>query len=209
MATSNGTSGEFKGKLGNLVSYHLKGKTVIRHIGKSNKKPSAAQLATRQKMALIVKFLSPALAFLNVGFELEVQGTDKNPHNAAVSYNAKNAIQGQYPDITLDYSKVLLSKGILEPAIMPAAAFTGTLLELSWQVAADMDWGIKNDRTMLFIYCPEQDKAVYVLSGSRRSTGKDEIELPLSYVGKELQVYIAFKAANGKSVSNSVWVGIT
>ncbi|ACU05046.1 DUF6266 family protein [Pedobacter heparinus] len=207
MATSNGISGEFKGKLGNLVSYQLKGKTVIRHIGKSNKKPSAAQLATRQKMATIIKFLQPAVPFVNVGFELEVQGTDKNPHNAAVSYNVKNALQGQYPDITLDYSKVLLSKGILEPAILPEATFTGTLLEITWQVAADMDWGIKNDRTMLFIYCPELDKAVYVLSGARRSTGKDEIELPLSFVGKALQVYIAFKAVNGKSVSDSRWVG--
>ncbi|MBB5439395.1 hypothetical protein HDC92_003088 [Pedobacter sp. AK017] len=208
MATSNGISGEFKGKLGNLVSYQLKGKTVIRHIGKSNKKPSAAQLATRQKMATIIKFLQPAVPFVNVGFELEVQGTDKNPHNAAVSYNVKNALQGQYPDITLDYSKVLLSKGTLEPAILPEATFTGTLLEITWQVASDMDWGIKNDRTMLFIYCPELDKAVYVLSGTRRSTGKDEIELPLSFVGKGLQVYIAFKAVNRKSVSDSRWVGV-
>lgn len=207
MATSNGAFGQFKGKLGNLVSYNLKGKTVIRHIGKSNKKPTAAQLAIRQKMATIVKFLRPALPFVNVGFELEVQGTDKNPHNAAVSYNAKNAMQGSYPDISLDYSKVLLSKGSLEPAIDPVATLTGTLLELTWQVSADMDWGIKNDRTLLFIYSPELDKAVYVLSGNRRGTGKDEIELPLNYVGKELQVYIAFKAGNGKSVSESRWVG--
>lgn len=61
---------------------------------------------------------------------------------------------------------------------------------------------------MLFIYCPELDKAVYVWSGARRSTGKDEIDLPLNYVGKELQVYIAFKAGDGKSVSDSVWVGL-
>ncbi|WP_316811489.1 DUF6266 family protein [Pedobacter heparinus] len=180
----------------------------MRHIGKSNKKPTAAQLATRQKMAAVIKFLRPALPFVNVGFELEVLGTDKNPHNAAVSYNVKNAMQGSYPDISLNYSKVLLSKGSLEPAIDPGATLTGTLLELTWQVAADMDWGIKNDRAMLFIYCPELDKAVYVWSGSRRSTGKDEIELPLNYVDKELQVYIAFKADNGKSMSNSVWVGL-
>jgi hypothetical protein len=61
---------------------------------------------------------------------------------------------------------------------------------------------------MLFIYCPELDKAIYVLSGARRSSGKDDIELPANYMGKEMHIYIAFKASNGKSTSDSVWVQI-
>ena len=208
MATSNSSFGEFNGKLGNLVSYQLKGKTVVRHIGKTKKPPTAAQLAVRQRMATVIKFLRPALAFINTGFELEVIGTDKNPHNAAVSYNAKNATQGEYPAISINYSKALVSKGLLEPAINPQVSLTGTLLTITWSVTADMDWGIKNDRTMLLVYCPELDKVVYVLSGARRSSGQDEMELPANYAGKELQVYISFKASNGKSISDSCWVGV-
>jgi hypothetical protein len=208
MATSNGAFGEFKGKLGNLVSYQLKGKTVVRHIGKSNKAPTIAQLAVRQRMTAVIKFLRPALAFINAGFELDVIGTDKNPHNAAVSYNAKNAMQGSYPNISLDYSKALVSKGGLEPVVNPQAFLTGALLTISWEVNPDMDWGIKNDRTMLLIYCPELDKATYVLSGSRRSSGKDDLELLANYTGKDLHIYIAFKAGNGKRISDSVWVNL-
>ena len=205
MATSNNLFGDFNGKLGNLVSYKLNNKTVVRHIGKTKKAPSLAQLAIRQKMALVIKFLRPALAFVNAGFELETAGTDKNPHNAAVSYNTKNATQGAYPDISLDYSKVLLSKGLLKPAVSAVVGLTGTLLTFTWAVDPDMDWGIKNDRAMLLVYCPELNQSVYILSGARRSTGQDEIELPANYVGKELHCYIAFRAGNGKGISDSVY----
>lgn len=207
MATSDNIYGNFYGKLGNLVSYKLKGRTVVRHIGKSTKAPSLAQLAIRQKMAIVIRFLRPALAFVNAGFEFEVTGTAKNPHNEAVSVNVKSALQGTYPHISLDYSKVLLSKGLLAPAILPAVSLTGTLLRFTWAVDADMDWGIKNDRTMLLVYCPDLHQTVYLLSGARRSAGQDEIELPLGYIGKQLHCYIAFKSSNGKRVSDSVWVG--
>jgi hypothetical protein len=137
MATSNGAFGEFKGKLGNLVSYNLKGKTVVRHIGKSKKPPTEAQLAVRQRMAAVIKFLRPALAFINAGFELAVEGTDRHPHNEATAYNYKNALQGEYPNISMDYSKVLVSMGALEPAINAQANLT---------LSPDMNWAIKNDR---------------------------------------------------------------
>lgn len=54
---------------------------------------------------------------------------------------------------------------------------------------------------MLLIYYPDLG-----ISGARRSSGTDEIELPTNYIGKELHIYIAFKANNGKSISDSVYV---
>jgi hypothetical protein len=206
MARSNGLFGEFSGKIGNLVSYQLRGKTVVRRIGKSNKPPTLAQLAVRQRVAIVTKFLRSALPVINVGFEFEVAGTTKHQHNAAVSVNVKCATQGEYPNINLDYSKVVVSMGALAPAVAPTAVLTGSLLTLTWAADADMDWGFKNDRALLLVYCPELDKAVYVLSGARRSTGHNEIELPVNFVGKELHCYVAFKSSDGKMVSDSVWI---
>lgn len=204
MANSNGRFGELSGKIGNLVSYNLKGKNIVRRIGKNNKPATVAQLAVRQKIAVVNKFLRATLGVINAGFELEVAGTYINQHNAAISYNTKNATQGQYPNISMDYSKVLVSKGNLEPAIKPQATLTGAILTLTWELSEDITWGIKNDRTMLLIYCPELNLATYVLSGARRSSGKDDTALPANYIGKELHIYIAFKASNGKSISDSV-----
>ncbi|MDR6786119.1 hypothetical protein ABIE26_004838 [Pedobacter africanus] len=107
--------------------------------------------------------------------------------------------------MSLDYSKALVSMGGLQPAIAPAVHLTGTLLTFTWLVDPNMDWGIKNDRTMLLVYCPELGKASYFFSGARRSTGTDTMELPPEYVGKELHCYIAFKSSDGKGISDSVY----
>lgn len=182
---------------------------MIRKIGRTTKAPTTAQLAVQQKLTLTNAFLKPILPFINVGFELEVAGTDKNPHNAATAYHIKDALQGEYPDISLDYNKALVSMGTLAPAIAPAVYLTGHLLTFTWAVGLDMDWGIRNDRTMLLVYCPELAKATYFFSGARRSTGTDAIELPPEYEGKVLHCYIAFKAGNGKGISNSVYCHVS
>lgn len=204
----NGIFGTFKGRIGNLVSYQLRGKNVIRRIGKTHKPPTLKQLTARQKMKVTADFLKPMLTFINVGFEQAITGTDKHPHNEATAYNYRNALQGDYPDISINYSKVKLSQGTLEPAINPLAGLTGNTLSITWEVSPDMNWGIKNDRTMFLVYCPELSKAIYVLSGATRITGQDEIELPTNYIGRELHIYIAFRASNGKDISNSVWAPV-
>lgn len=205
MARLNGLFEGFNGKLGNVVSYNLKGKQVIRKIGRTTKAPTSAQLAVRQKLAVVNAFLKPILPFINTGFEREVTGTDKNPHNAATAYHIKHALKGDYPNISMDYSKALVSMGILEPPLAPAVHLTGTLLAFTWVTDPDMSLGIKNDRTMLLVYCPELIQSVYILSGARRSTGQDEIELPANFIGKELHCYISFRSSDGKRVSKSVY----
>ncbi|MDR6785397.1 hypothetical protein ABIE26_004107 [Pedobacter africanus] len=208
MARLNGLFEGFNGKLGNLVSYNLKGKQVIRKIGRTTKAPTTAQLAVQQKLTLTNAFLKSILPFINVGFALEVAGTDKNPHNAATAYNIKHALQGEYPNMSLDYSKALVSMGGLQPAIAAAVHLTGSLLTFTWLVDPNMDWGIKNDRAMLLVYCPELAKATYFFSGARRSKGTDVMGLPPEYAGKELHCYIAFKSSDGKRISDSIWVTV-
>lgn len=50
----------------------------------------------------------------------------------------------------------------------------------------------------------ELNLATYVLSGARRSSGKDNIALPANYIDKELHIYIAFKSSDGQSISDRV-----
>ncbi|HMI05205.1 MAG TPA: DUF6266 family protein [Pedobacter sp.] len=64
----NGSFGNFKGKIGNLVRYQLKGKTVVRKIGQNKKPSTLPQLRVRQKMKVVTNFLSPILEFINLGF---------------------------------------------------------------------------------------------------------------------------------------------
>lgn len=121
---------------------------------------------------------------------------------------------GEYPDIVMDYSKALVSMGPLEPAIgaivslvsgSPDPVTNG--VEFTWQVAEDMDLGIRNDRALLLVYFPDEDAAEFVLSGAQRRDGRSFVELGADQLSKRMECYIAFMADDRKSVSDSVWVG--
>jgi len=201
-----GMFGGFTGRLGNVVGYTLNGKPVARTIGTITKPPTIPQMAVRQRMGLVTKVLSNMLGFINVGFELAVIGTSRNPYNEATSDNFKLATIGEYPDITLDYSKLLVSKGNLPPAENAVVNILPDGIEFTWTVPADIDWNSYNDRSMLLIYYPESGEMIYILSGAQRRECRDFIPLAPSYLDKPIQIYIAFGSDDKKCVSNSVWV---
>lgn len=104
---SNSAFGHPNGKIGGMVYYMLKGQAVCRMIGEQGK-PSIKQKANYQAMEVTMRLVKPMKEFIRNSFELEARGTVKNPHNLAVSYNKKQALQGEYPNIRVDYSKVVL-----------------------------------------------------------------------------------------------------
>ncbi len=203
---NDGPYGGLSGKVGNLVYYNLKGKNVVRKVGYSSKPPTPAKLANYQKMKVVNEFLRPILGFINVGFELAVAGTLKNPHNEALSYNKKFAMQGEYPNISMDYPKALVSMGDLEPAENAAVALHPDGIEFTWYMPADIEWNRKNDRAMLLLYFPDDNSCISVLIGATRAACRDFISLAPAYLTKPVQAYMAFASADRKSMSNSVWV---
>jgi hypothetical protein len=205
---NNGPFSSFNGKIGNLVSYTLKGKNVVRTIGSLTKPPTPAQLANQMRMAVVNAFLKPITSFINSGFEFEVAGTTKNPYNEAVSYNKKHALQGDYPEISIDYSKALVSMGELSPALNAAIAIVPEGLEFTWDLYPAAPSRSKTDRTMLLLFFPDQAEAIYILSGAQRKERRDVVELSAEYLNRRIEAYIAFVAADRKSVSDSVWVGV-
>ncbi|WP_342333312.1 DUF6266 family protein [Pedobacter sp. FW305-3-2-15-E-R2A2] len=205
----NGIFGGFHGRIGNLVGYTLKGKYIVRKIGKSAKPLTPGRKSNCQKMTVVNEILSPSLPVIRTGFRLAVAGTDKNEYNEAVSYNKKNAIQGEYPNISLDYTKVLVSMGDLPMAVNPVINQTSKPdeIEFNWEVAADLSIQRYNDRAMLMVYFPELKLTFYHLSGSKRVEGKDILRIDSDYAGERMEAYISFIKDDGQRVSNSVYAG--
>jgi len=209
---NNGPFGHLHGRVGNLVSYTLKGKNVTRIIGKTSKAPTKGKLAQYQRMRVINKFQKPMLPYLNLGFAMEAEGTTSNAYNKAVSYNKTHALQGTYPDISMDYSKALVSKGPLPPARSAAYTKIADGLEITWQVPADQESRFLNNRAMIVVFFPEGTDhpdipdAVMELSGARRQECRDFISLTAEELGKPFEVYLAFIAADRFNVSDSVWL---
>lgn len=207
MARMNqGLFGGFTGRLGNLIGYTLNGQPLARTVGKISTPATLAQLAVRQTVAQLSEILSATLLFINSGFELEVVGTTKNPSNAAMSANFK-ATTGQYPYIQVDFSKLILSKGTLSPAVNASTNLLTDGIEFIWETDPSMVWGIGNDRTMLLLYFPGNNQSICILSGAQRREGRDFIPLNAEQLGQPMETYLAFVADDRKSVSDSVYTG--
>lgn len=204
---TNGLFGGFYGRVGNLVGYTLKGKYVIRTIGKSSKPLTPARMANCEKMKVVNEILKPSIHAIRAGFRLAVAGTDRNEYNEAVSYNKKNALQGEYPNISLDYNKFLMSIGTLPVAVKPSISQNGVEITFNWEISTSPVSEYHTDRTMLVIYFPDIKETCCQLIGAKRVEGKDVIVIGPEHVDQRMEAYISFAKDNGKAVSNSVHPG--
>lgn len=198
---ANGPLGPINGKIGNLVCYMLNGQPVIRTIGDPGK-PSRDQLANRQAMSVTMKMVGAISKFTDLSFALEAKGTVRNTHNLATSYIKKQALKGEYPNISIDYSKVILSNGALPVATGLKMEKKDNAVELSWD-----HQGHDNTIVMVMLYHPLRNRATVDVNACRKDAGSCIIQLHDGYIDEPIEAYLCFRSADGKSTSNSTYIG--
>ena len=206
MGTINkGILGGFSGKVGTVVGGTWKGIDYMRSKGnRKNFEPTDKQLAQQQKFALVMGFLQPMAALLNVTFrDFAVKMTGIN---SAFAYTIKNAITGAYPSFAIDYSLVLLSRGDLPNALAPAVTSgAGSVLTFSWTDNSGVGIARASDQAILIAYCPAKKQAIYTVDGARNGlTGSLNLA---AFSGQQVQTYIGFISDDGNNVANSIFTG--
>ncbi|ALL05294.1 hypothetical protein AQ505_07185 [Pedobacter sp. PACM 27299] len=201
----NGPQGHLNGKVANLVFYMLNGQPVVRLIGKKGK-PSTLQLANYQAMAVTTKLLRTMGNFIKLGIGLQARGTVHNAHNQATSYHKKHALKGEYPDLQIDYSKVMPSQGNMPETKGLKIIKVENGLEISWNTQQEEELA-SNDSFMLMICFPETERGRQYLNIARRSEGKCFIPLADKELTQQIEPYIFFISADGAMLSDSVYLG--
>jgi len=204
---NNGPHGHFRGRIGNLVYYTLKGQQVVRVIGKSDKPPTDGQIKTWAETKMCATILKYCKAVLEVGFSAEARGTTSNPFNMAMKCNRSTIIKGTFPELSIDFSKLMLSKGDLKQAANWQVTEVSEGIRYSWDADPQMDWPEATDQVMMVAYFPGQEKAIYTLFGNSRLSGNDLLKLPASLRGEHVQTYMAFVSADRKQLSDSQYTG--
>lgn len=205
MATfEKGILGGFSGKVGTVIGGNWKGIDYMR--SKANKRsfiPSQKQLEQQLKFALIMRFLQPMAGLLAISFsDFAIQ---KTGINSAFAYNFSNAITGIFPDFAVDYSKALVSRGLLPNVLGPTiVSGAGSILTWSWTDNNSSDTQ-PTDQAILVAYCPVMKQAIYTTNGGDRSALTADLNL-LTFKGKVVKTYIGFISANG-SVATSIFTG--
>lgn len=206
--SGKGMFGAFSGRIGNTVYYMRKGQQVARTIGYNNKSPTFNQLHCWQRLRVLSAFLKPMKLYVQTGFANLVQGTDMYPYNAAVKYNLKRATKGQYPEVVMDYEKVLLSKGSLHPAKNVAVIKEAEGIRFRWDTD-DLDYQNRSDNAMLLIYFPETQEALCWLNAAQREQGEHYVAMQPQSLAQEMHCYLAFIAAGRNEVSDSVYAPVS
>lgn len=201
-----GFLGGFNGKLGTAVGSKWKGLNVIRSRPprKRTAPPSELQLEVQAKFTLMNNFLRPLSDLLDQTFKKTAIGMSGG--NKAFSEN-KNAITGTAPDFTVDYPKVVLSKGSLPNVLSPVATSpTAGKLLLNWTDNSGKKKALSSDLVFVAAYSPDLDEWEFVEEAAARNAGTFTLDLT-AFSGKTVQTYMGVFAADGKKVSDSQFTG--
>lgn len=206
MAVSKIKKKDFTGKVGNKVTYLLNGQWVERTIGINNAPPTLLQKAIRAAVALVADLLRPVKGFIRAGFAIDAKGTLHSANNKAVSENIMNAVQGEYPDQYIDFTRVIFSKGKM-PVVKADVAVTESGLIFTWDKDSVLKGMQPSDRVMMIAYCPEKKYAFYEIDGARRWEGRDLLPMVKYHERVIIHTYVAFMSATRKSISTSLYTG--
>lgn len=215
MAVFNkGINGAFSGKIGNTVGASWRQINYMRSLPKPSKKPaSPEQLAQRAKFALAVSFLQAMKWIVNIGFN-DKSKTRSTGFNEALRQVIKEAVIGDYPNYTIDFPAVTLSRGNMDKLLgLSAEASGSSALHVGWKDRSatsahegEVLGSYPDDQVFIVLYNQTED-----LLSTHTSTIREEegayVEMPEEFVGHQIHVWAFARHRDGKRVSSSQYAG--
>jgi len=203
-----GINGPFNGKVGNVIGYKWRDIWVMRSLSKPSNKPrSKKQLANQAKFALMQELLSEVRDFVQVGFSLKPETRRMSPQNAAMSYNLKNAIKGEFPDFEIDFEKVILAQGDFEFPENLHFEQNEDMLEITWDAPSIYDK--RKDAQLMYMLIDTVAVESYgAVFGEHCKKGIQRRELETIRLNRNYHCFAAFVSSDRKQVSDSVYWGI-
>lgn len=201
-----GILGDFSGKVGTVVGGNWNGVSYMRSlpVRKKNRTITEAQQNQQVKFAMGIRFIKSLSPLLAISYQATSGKTNKN---VALSQLMAQAVGGVYPNVFIDYSKVVVAKGSLKKADNPsvAAPAAGTL-RFNWADNTALGNATATDKAILVAYCPEKEDCLFTVDGGNRSQGIGMLDVSF-FSGKEVHTWISFRSADGKLAADSIYIG--
>ena len=198
-----GILGGFSGRVGTVVGSTWKEVSYMRALAISVANPRTHKQQTqRGKFAVCLNFLQAVTPYLRIGYRQQSQTC--TAFNAAMSYLLRHAVQGEVPDITLDYEQVLVARGSLMPVFDATVQVADGKASFTWTDNSGLGDALATDQAMPLVYNKVKKVAVYDFDVAGRGAGKAELAVPADWKDNALAVYLAFACREEGRVSNSV-----
>ena len=193
-----------------MVGAHWRGIDYMRSLPRVNKgRPvSDEQLEHRLRFAASVAFAKPISYVFNIGYgrlaKQRVTG-----YNLAVAQIYRDALVGEYPDISVDPALVQISAGdLVRPRNPQVEALPGQMLRMAW--INNTRRGVKadhSDRAIAVVYNADKAEYVYDTATAERLDEELLLELPDYFAGDEVNVYLGMVSRTGGIACNSLYLG--
>jgi hypothetical protein len=201
----NGIMGGLSGKIGPVVGASWKRKHYIRSRPAPRTKPfSRAQLEHQAKFALVADFLLSMRSALQTGFP--EKASDMSGYNAALRHAFHRAVTGEYPDLRIDYSQVLISDGYLFGTDGYSVRPKRGHIIFTWNDNSGKGHAKHNDKVWLVVYCEDKNCSHVYSQPYLRSTGTARVSAH-GFGGKRVQTYLTFISADGTRAATSLYTG--
>lgn len=174
---------------------------------KKNQSENGSQ-TIRLKFQKARQFLNPVNAVIQLGFN-----RSKNKGTAigrAMSFTLHSAMEGTYPDITVNPAKAKLSvgtKGVLTDVQVDRSSNT---IRMNWD--STVSSGNRNiaadDRVLLCAYAVEQELAAVNEGQVWRSAGQMDLQLPDGMMHMPVHLYLVVYDRNKRNCSDSQYLGL-
>ena len=196
--------GEFRGKVGSVIITKWKGVKVIKDVPPKNRtNNSSKQIVQKAKFSTAIEFVRHLAVLYSVTYKLK---TDKmTARNGAVGQVVSDAITGEYPDFKIDFPKVLISRGTLQPVDATVAAAAGKIT-WTWTPNNGVNGASDLDQSVVVAYCPERKQALYKINASTRGTGSATLDVQ-PFLGLTVVTWLGFTTIDQSKVSDSKFTG--
>jgi hypothetical protein len=208
MATCNkGILGPVKGTVGTVTGAVIRGQATIRSRRRKRNKEQESSKGQNAAIGLMSAFLATLHKAVDIGFAAKKM--KMTPVNRAVQYNLPIALKGEVPNFEIDYSEVILSIGKGETAWAGELAIQpGLKAIVTWEIPETAKLRvIGKDIAYLVVYDTTFKKMIPQPNPPLRANLSGSLTVYDTMKGHEIHVWIFFISPDGKTVSNSDYVG--
>ncbi len=215
MATKD-ERGNYKGLVGNTVSYTRNGKEHLRLRAKGRKDKSKLVFDSRNDFKIIMKLIKKFKPLINNGFKDHKE--NRSAYHSALSVNRLNYNYAKKESGVENLDWFQFSEGNLSGAAEVVARKTedGKKVEIIWQGTMQGLTSHKDDRVISCLYSGESNIMLPGPDNVTRDSGRLIIDPGKTSLTGKIEVFIGFtvdprnyKKGSDRNVSKSKWVEVT
>ncbi len=203
MATFKSTTfGKISGKYGEALATKSKitGKNYLRPVSEPSNPRTPKQVEHRGKFG----YINRAMRSFYPVFKITFGGNVGIRFGINIAF--MNAIQGEYPDFSLDYTQLLFTDGALYRTNKATAQKSGvSSVKIDWDYSV-MAGNNSADLVNLIFFNEDEDQAILEQAIVNREAATVKVELPAIWAGGKIHCWMYFCTPDGVTNSTSQYI---